>query len=75
MTTTVDERQEQHELAELGGWQRTDLDRVDLYIRGSARIRVIWRGSDAISGATLYQDDIMTSYTRDLPTVTGWLKR
>lgn len=73
--TSVDERREQHELAELAGWERVDLDRVDMYLKGSARIRVIWRGTDAISGATLYMDDVMTSYSRDLPTVAGWLKR
>lgn len=73
--TAADERQEQNQLAEQAGWRRNDLDRVDVYLRGDTRIRVIWRGTDAISGATLYQDDIMTTYTRDLPTVNGWLKR
>ena len=73
--TSVDERQQQHELAEAAGWRRNDLVRVDVYLRGDTRIRVIWHGSDAISGASLYQDDVMMSYTRDLPTVNGWLKR
>lgn len=73
--TTTDERHEVGKLAESGGWLRRDLDRVDVYQRGANRIRVVWQGSDTISGATLYQDDIMTTYTRDLPTVNAWLKR
>jgi hypothetical protein len=73
--TAVDERQDQNRLAEQSGWQRRDLDRVDVYARGTTRIRVIWRGSSAISGASLYHDDVLTSYTRDLPTVNGWLQR
>jgi hypothetical protein len=73
--TATDERRTLSELAEQTGWQRTDLDRADRYIKGPVRVRVVWQGDAAISGATLYQDDIMTSYTRDLPTVSGWLKR
>jgi hypothetical protein len=73
--TAVDQRQEQNQLAEQAGWRRNDLDRVDVYMRGDTRIRVIWRGTDAISGATLYQDDVMMTYTRDVPTVNSWLKR
>lgn len=73
--TTTDERQELGQLAESGGWQHRDLDRVDVYQRGTTRIRVVWQGSSAISGATLYHDDIMTTYTRDLAAVNGWLKR
>jgi hypothetical protein len=73
--TAIDERRDQNRLAEQSGWQHRDLDRVDVYARGTARIRVIWRGSSAISGASLYHDDILTSYTRDLATVNGWLRR
>lgn len=73
--TTTDERHELAELAEVGGWQRRDLDRVDVFHRGANRVRVVWQGSKAISGATLYQDDIMTTYTRELPTVNNWLNR
>jgi hypothetical protein len=73
--TAIDERRDQNQLAEQSGWQHRDLDRVDVYARGTARIRVIWRGSSAISGASLYHDDILTSYTRDLATVNGWLRR
>jgi hypothetical protein len=73
--TSVDERRELQQLAEQAGWRRNDLGRVDLYLRGDARVRVIWRGTDAISGATLMQDDVMMTYTRELPTVNNWLKR
>lgn len=70
-----DQRQELQQLADQIGWRRNDLGRVDLYLRGDTRVRVLWRGDDAISGATLYQDDVMMTYTRDLPTVNNWLKR
>ncbi|OMC36897.1 hypothetical protein A5740_05515 [Mycobacterium sp. GA-1841] len=73
--TTTDERHELGRLAESAGWQHRDVERVDIYQRDATRIRVVWQGSDVISGATLYQDDIMMTYTRDLPTLNGWLKR
>ncbi|MGV9803118.1 hypothetical protein ACWDTP_34190 [Mycobacterium sp. NPDC003449] len=73
--TTTDERHELGKLAEVGGWRRRDVDRVDVYQRDTNRIRVIWQGQGAISGASLHQDDIMTTYTRDLPTVRRWLNR
>lgn len=73
--TSVDERRELQQLAESGGWRRNDLGRVDLYMRGDTRVRVLWRGDDAISGATIMQDDVMMTYTRELPTVSSWLKR
>jgi len=38
-------------------------------------VQVIWHGTEAISGGSLYHDDILTAYTRDLGTVTSWLKR
>lgn len=75
MTTTTDQRHDLLQLAESAGWQRRELGRVDVYQRGTSRIRVVWQGSTAISGATLYHDDIMTTYTRDLPGVNGWLTR
>lgn len=73
--TAVDERRELQQLAEQGGWRRNDLGRVDLFLRGDTRVRVIWRGADAISGATLMQDDVMMTYTRELTAVNNWLKR
>lgn len=73
--TTTDERHEIGQLAESGGWLHRDLDRVDVYQRGPNRIRVVWQGQTALSGATLYQDDIMATYTRELSTLSSWLKR
>ena len=75
--TTTDQRHELGQSAEAGGWARTDLGRVDVFRRGTGadRIRVVWQGSDAISGAVLYLDDIMTTYTRELATVNAWFKR
>jgi len=32
-------------------------------------------GHEAISGGSLYHDDVLTAYTRELSTVQGWLKR
>ncbi|MGW0163201.1 hypothetical protein ACWDUN_28165 [Mycobacterium sp. NPDC003323] len=54
------------------GWNRRQADRVDIYLRGATRIRVIWAG-DALSGSSRYVDDIMEQYTRELATVKGWL--
>jgi hypothetical protein len=73
--TTTDERRDLSQVAESSGWARRDLDRVDVYQRGNDRIRVIWQGSNAISGASRFQDDIMATYTRDLKTVSNWLTR
>jgi hypothetical protein len=73
--TAIDERQGLQQLAEEKGWQRIDRDRIDVYARGTTRVRVIWRGDSAISGASLYHDDVMTTYTRQLTDVTGWLQR
>lgn len=73
--TTTDERHEVGRLAESVGWMHRDLERVDVYQRGANRIRVVWQGPSVISGATLYQDDIMTTYTRELATLNSWLKR
>jgi hypothetical protein len=73
--TLTDERQELLQLAQDSGWRRRDVDHVDVYVRGTSRIRVIWRGTSAISGAALYHDDILTTYTRDLPTVNNWMTR
>jgi hypothetical protein len=74
MTAAI-EREQLSELAVQAGWQRRDSDRADYYLRTPVRVHVVWRGNDAISGGALYHDDTMMSYTRDLATVTGWLKR
>jgi hypothetical protein len=73
--TATDARQALSELAELSGYERRNVDRTDYYSKAGARVQVLWRGSTAISGASLYHDDILTAYTRELPTVEGWLKR
>ena len=73
--TATDVRHELAELAELGGWDRRDVDRADYYAKGIIRVQVLWQGTDAISGGSLYQDDIMTAYSRDVSTVRSWLKR
>ncbi len=74
MTTTV-EREDVSELAEQAGWQHRDADRSDYYLRRPERVHIVWQGSRAISGGALYRDNILMSISRDLDTVTGWLKR
>jgi hypothetical protein len=73
--TATDERQALSELAEQAGWHLRDSDRADYYTRAPVRIHVLWRGTSAISGGALYHDDVLMAYSRDLATVTGWLKR
>jgi hypothetical protein len=73
--TTTDERQTLADLAEVGGWHRRNVDRTDYYSKGGAQVHVIWQGTAAISGGALYHDDILTTYSRDLSTVQGWLRR
>lgn len=73
--TATDERQTVAELADLGGWERREVDRTDYYAKGSARVQVLWHGNEAISGGSLYHDDILTAYSRDLVTVKSWLRR
>lgn len=63
------------EASEGVGWKRRIDERVDIYVRPPFRVRVIWRGDDAISGGSRFQDDVMESYSRDLDTVKGWLAR
>jgi len=73
--TATDERQILAEFAEQGGWHRRDVDRTDYYVKAGARVLVFWHGTAAISGGSLYHDDVLTAYTRDLSTVQGWLRR
>jgi hypothetical protein len=74
MTATV-ERAEVSDLASQGGWQHRDSERIDYFSRQPERVRIVWQGSDAISGGMLYRDGILMSLTRELDTVQGWLKR
>jgi hypothetical protein len=73
--TTTDVRSELAEVTAAAGWDRRIDDRVDIYLRGQTRVRVIWRGNDAISGGSRFQDDNLETYSRDLDTVKGWLAR
>jgi hypothetical protein len=73
--TTADVRSELAEITAAAGWDRRIDDRVDIYLRGQTRVRVIWRGNDAISGGSRFQDDNLETYSRDLDTVRGWLAR
>jgi hypothetical protein len=73
--TTTDDRHTLAELAELGGWHRRDVDRTDYYAKGIVRVQVIWQGTGAITGGSLYHDDIMTAYSREISTVRSWLRR
>lgn len=70
------ERQALALLGEEQGWKRRISDsRADAYSKGTVRIRVVWQGDDAISGSTLFHDDMYESYTRDVSTVRAWFKR
>lgn len=73
--TATDERQTLADYAETTGWQRRDVERTDHYAKGIVRVQVLWHGHEEISGSSLYHDDILTAYTRDLGTVHSWLKR
>jgi hypothetical protein len=74
MVDTV-ERQEFSELAEQTGWTRRTSERNDYFAKGEVRVHVVWSDDTAINGGTLYHDDILTSYSRELPTVQGWMRR
>ena len=71
----TNERTALAEVSEGAGWHRRVDERVDIYVRGLVRVRVLWQGDDAISGSSRFQDDVMESYSRDLATVKGWLAR
>jgi len=71
----TDERQALSELAEQSGWQHRNTERTGYYDKAGTRVSVLWRGTTAISGGSLYHDDNLTTTTRDLATVQGWLRR
>ncbi|GAC1399840.1 MAG: hypothetical protein NVSMB60_12530 [Mycobacterium sp.] len=73
--TATDERQALADFAETAGWHRRNVERTDHYARGGIRVQVLWQGNEAMSGSSLYHDDNLTAYTRDLSTVQGWLTR
>ncbi|MGD9619387.1 MAG: hypothetical protein AB7G47_03755 [Mycolicibacterium sp.] len=71
----TDARQAVSAVAADAGWNHRIADRSDYFDKGVVRVHIVWRGDSAINGGTLYHDDIMQTYSRDLPTVEGWLKR
>jgi hypothetical protein len=73
--TSADLRKQISERAVQAGWIHRDADRTDYYSRTPVRVHVIWQGNDAISGGALYHDDLLMTYSRDIDTVAGWLKR
>jgi hypothetical protein len=73
--TAADLRKEISERAVEAGWNRRDADRTDYFTRSPVRVHVIWQGNNKISGGALYHDDLLMTYTRDVATVAGWLKR
>jgi hypothetical protein len=73
--TATDERQTLADLAEATGWQRRNVDRADYYDRDGTRVQVLWQGTEAVSGGALYHDDILATYSRELATIQGWLRR
>lgn len=76
MTTAIDERKSVADLAQEQGWQRrVSLERHDIYLRGTVRIRAMWQGEDKLSGATLFHDEMYESYTRVPNTLRAWFKR
>lgn len=76
MTTATDQRKSVAEVAEEQGWQRrVSLERHDVFMRGTVRIRAMWEGDDKLNGATLFHDEMYESYTREPNTLRAWFKR
>lgn len=76
MTTATDERKTVADLAEEQGWQRrVSLERNDVFLRGTVRIRAMWEGDSKLNGATLFHDEMYESYTREIATLRAWFKR
>ncbi len=71
----TDERQIVSAVAEETGWNHRIADRSDYFDKGVVRVHIVWRGDTVITGGSLYHNDILQTYSRDLPTVQGWLKR
>ncbi|WP_445167934.1 hypothetical protein ACTXG7_00560 [Mycolicibacterium sp. Dal123E01] len=71
----TDERQALAEAGAEKGWNRRELDHVDVYLRDRYRVRVIWQGAEAISGASFFDNEMYEGYTRDLAKVRTWLKK
>lgn len=72
--------EERQTLAELGttqGWSVRESGNADIYLRGPFRIRVIWQGDSAISGASVnsLESTDAYAYTRELANVRTWLQK
>jgi hypothetical protein len=51
------------------------LDRHDVFMRGTVRIRAMWETDAKLNGATLFHDEMYESYTREPGTLRAWFKR
>ncbi|MCX2929144.1 hypothetical protein ORI20_02575 [Mycobacterium sp. CVI_P3] len=71
----TDERASLSEAGAERGWNRREHGRVDVFLRDRYRVRVIWQGTDVISGASFFDDEMYEGYTRDLAKVRTWLKK
>ncbi|MBX7455073.1 hypothetical protein GR927_44425 [Mycolicibacterium sp. 3033] len=71
----TDERQAFSALAEQTGWTQRTSERNDYFSKGAVRVHVVWQNDSLVNGGTLFHDDLLTSYSRELPTVQSWLKR
>jgi hypothetical protein len=72
--TVTNDRQAISEVAEQSGWQRRQLDRTDLYRRGTRQVEVLFT-ADKLNGGTLYEDLHLRTHTRDKTIVENWLTR
>lgn len=69
------ERQALLKYGEERGWKARTAERADVFTRDKIRVRVIWQGDEAISGASFFDDEMYETYTRDLDKVRAWLTR
>jgi hypothetical protein len=72
--TGTNERQALCELADETGWERLELDRIDVYKKGVRGVEVIFT-EDRLAGGTLFEDLRLLTHTREVATVEGWLKK
>ena len=71
----TDERQIVSAAAEEAARNHRIADPSDYFDRGVVRVHIVWRGDTVVTGGSLYHSDFLQTYSRDLPTVQGWLKR
>lgn len=71
----TDERQAVSALAQETGWTQRTAERNDYFAKGGIRVHIVWQDDSALNGGTLFHDDLLTSYSRELPTVQSWLRR